>query len=209
MGKGKDLKKRTRRKATAAEKAERNKKKEAERAQREEENARAGYARLFSYLPHSVPPNNNKRDTETNSETESVGHPEDTDEETHQELEEQATTGISLGDASAYQELDCPRRVHGVADLTSNIIADIDAEGDDHDDDLTDGNSEADSFLHGVMKHYIDKIQEQLRKESSSEFPALRKKWLHVYLKDNDFWIRKSNAMWLCRKLNIRFDEYL
>lgn len=113
-----------------------------------------------------------------------------------EENEETASRGGEEEDEAAlrvqekfpdYQELDCPQRVQGVANFSGNVVATINAAEGDPDDDCNGDNGDADSLLDGLMKKYIAKIQKQLMKESSSEFPALSKKWLNEFLDENDF----------------------
>jgi hypothetical protein len=39
------------------------------------------------------------------------------------------------------------------------------------------------------------------------ETTAAAEKWLQQHLEENDWWILKARAKWLCKELNIVFDE--
>jgi hypothetical protein len=132
------------------------------------------------------------------------------DEVASQGGEEEAEVALCVREEiPEYQELDCARRVQGVANFSGNVVATINAAEGGPVDDYDGKNGDADSLLDGPMKEYIAKIQKQLRKESSSELPAFSKKWLHEFFDEEDYWIPKARAKWMCHKLNIQYEECL
>ena len=210
MGKGKDKKQRTRRKATKEELAKRKEKREkrlAEEAKQkaEEEKKKAVEGRLrFQHLLNKG--NASAADEET--EESEAGTSDD---------EKSLSGNNSDSDDSddSYEALDIPR-VRGTAGVNSDLLADLDIDPRDEDDDSSNEEDEDEctadqSSTDSVMKNYCSKVLERIRYEASQDFPVLHKKWLHELLVDNDYWIPKSRAKYVCRKLQIHhsFEEHL
>lgn len=53
----------------------------------------------------------------------------------------------------------------------------------------------------GIQQEYLRAVHDGLRAQVREDWPALKSKWMLDHLKDNDFWIKKEQALSIARKL--------
>ena len=187
MGQGKDLRKRTRRKKTDAEKYATKQKKNA--------NAAVGIKGLSSF-GFSAP--NPHSDNESN--TAGVNSSDD--------------SSISNKNSAARADIDVVEFAEDVDDGLDRdepeIVANLDID-DEIGDDLDDGiNAEPDDYTpkklakRGVQHDYMRAVHDRLRCEVAGKVKGLEAKWLLEHLRANDWWITRAQASSVIRQLKCK-----
>jgi intein/homing endonuclease len=83
-----------------------------------------------------------------------------------------------------------------------NITADLDIEEDDNFED-----AEEEIDISSVMALYLLAIQKRIRKELHDKNMSSEDKWLHKFLKDDEYWIEVKRVKSICKKLSLKFSE--
>jgi hypothetical protein len=101
--------------------------------------------------------------------------------------------------------------IHGIPHWTEQlnpgeITAQLDADNDEGDEEATDDAKNLNLPADSVMNIYLQAIQSRVKYEVKDTTPT-GEKWLHKHLEENDWWIRKVRAKWLCKELNVACNE--